>query len=61
MEFLEEFAQVGRKIIQFADCLSEIFADDDPPSVFTGKGIKHARLNAIAAEFIKVWIGCRDI
>ncbi|MDR1094693.1 MAG: cobalamin-independent methionine synthase II family protein [Clostridiales bacterium] len=51
-EFVAEYAAAGGKIIQFDDCLWEIFADDNPNSPYTGKDIDHGAVRALAEEFI---------
>jgi methionine synthase II (cobalamin-independent) len=54
-EFVEEFASVGGKILQFDDCLWEIFADDNPNSPFTGKSpTQDDGLKALATQFIEI-------
>jgi methionine synthase II (cobalamin-independent) len=53
-EFVEEFAAVGGKILQFDDCLWEMFADDNPNSPFTGKSVEQEAVKALAAEFIEI-------
>ncbi len=50
--FLTEYAEVGGKIIQFDDCLWEMFSDDNPSSPFTGGDIDHAQIEALAQTFI---------
>jgi methionine synthase II (cobalamin-independent) len=53
-EFVEEYAAAGGKIIQFDDCLWEMFANDDTtPSPFGG-AIDQTRLLGLAAEFIEI-------
>jgi methionine synthase II (cobalamin-independent) len=53
-EFTEEYAAVGGKILQFDDCLWEIFADDNPNSPYTGENINQDTVRALAAEFIDI-------
>lgn len=53
-EFVEEYAAAGGKILQFDDCLWEIFADDNPNSPYTGKNIDQETVRALAAEFIDI-------
>lgn len=53
-EFVEEFAGIGGKILQFDDCLWEIFADDNTHSPFTGKSIDQESVKSLAAEFIDI-------
>jgi methionine synthase II (cobalamin-independent) len=53
-EFVEEYAAVGGKILQFDDCLWELFADDNPHSVFTGENVNQDEVKALAIEFIDV-------
>jgi len=53
-EFLEEYASAGGKIIQFDDCLWELFADDNPHSPFTGEMVSKTGAAELAAEFIHI-------
>ncbi|MDR0586209.1 MAG: cobalamin-independent methionine synthase II family protein [Treponema sp.] len=53
-EFVEEYASAGGKILQFDDCLWEIFADDNPNSPYTGENINQETVRALAAEFIDI-------
>ena len=53
-EFVEEFAAAGGKILQFDDCLWELFADDNPNSPYTGENIHQEGVKALAAEFIDI-------
>ncbi|MDR2650628.1 MAG: cobalamin-independent methionine synthase II family protein [Clostridiales bacterium] len=53
-DFAEEYASAGGKILQFDDCLWEIFADDNPNSPYTGEGIDQAIVQALATEFIDI-------
>ncbi len=53
-EFVEEYAAAGGRILQFDDCLWEIFADDNPNSPYTGKNIDQEEVNALADEFIEI-------
>ncbi|MFD2114955.1 cobalamin-independent methionine synthase II family protein [Paenibacillus yanchengensis] len=53
-EFVEEFAAVGGKILQFDDCLWELFADDNPNSPYTGEHINQEEVQALATEFIDI-------
>lgn len=53
-EFVEEFATAGGKILQFDDCLWELFADDNPNSPYTGESINQEEVQALAAEFIDI-------
>lgn len=53
-EFVEDFAAAGGKILQFDDCLWELFADDNPNSPYTGEHINQAEVQALAAEFIDI-------
>ncbi len=53
-EFAEEYAAAGGKILQFDDCLWEIFADDNPNSPYTGENINQEEVSALAAEFIDI-------
>ncbi|MDR1532041.1 MAG: cobalamin-independent methionine synthase II family protein [Clostridiales bacterium] len=51
-EFVTEYAGAGGKILQFDDCLWEIFADDNPNSPYTGENINQEAVEALADEFI---------
>lgn len=51
-DFLDEYAQVGGKIIQFDDCLWELFADDNPNSPFSGVEFDREAFLGLAQEFI---------
>jgi methionine synthase II (cobalamin-independent) len=53
-EFVEDYAAAGGKILQFDDCLWEIFADDNPNSPYTGENIDQEKVRALAAEFIDI-------
>lgn len=53
-EFVEEYAAAGGKILQFDDCLWEIFADDNPNSPYTGENIDQDTVRALASEFIDI-------
>ncbi|MDQ0091388.1 methionine synthase II (cobalamin-independent) [Paenibacillus anaericanus] len=53
-EFVEEFAAAGGKILQFDDCLWELFADDNPNSPYTGQNINQEEVQALATEFIDI-------
>ncbi|OWR28504.1 5-methyltetrahydropteroyltriglutamate--homocysteine methyltransferase [Saccharibacillus sp. O23] len=53
-EFVQEFADAGGKILQFDDCLWELFADDNPNSPYTGENINQEQVQALAAEFIDI-------
>ncbi len=53
-EFVEEYAAAGGKILQFDDCLWEIFADDNPNSPYTGENINQDEVSALAADFIEI-------
>jgi len=53
-EFVQEYAAAGGKILQFDDCLWEIFADDNPNSPYTGENIDQETVRALAAEFIDI-------
>lgn len=46
-DFLDEFKQVGGKIVQFDDCLWELFSDDDHPFIDDKE-----KFEALAQEFI---------
>ncbi|NQX48362.1 5-methyltetrahydropteroyltriglutamate--homocysteine methyltransferase [Paenibacillus tritici] len=53
-DFVQEFAAAGGKILQFDDCLWELFADDNPNSPFTGEKINHEEVQSLATEFIDI-------
>lgn len=53
-EFTREFAAAGGKILQFDDCLWELFADDNPNSPYTGQNINQEEVQALATEFIDI-------
>lgn len=53
-EFVEALAVAGGKILQFDDCLWEIFADDNPNSPYTGESINQEEVKALAADFIDI-------
>jgi len=53
-EFVQEYAEAGGKILQFDDCLWEIFADDNPNSPYTGENIDQETVMALAADFIDI-------
>ncbi|GGO04989.1 cobalamin-independent methionine synthase II family protein [Saccharibacillus kuerlensis] len=53
-EFVQDFADAGGKILQFDDCLWELFADDNPNSPYTGENIDQEQVQALAAEFIDI-------
>ncbi|MFT3983751.1 MAG: cobalamin-independent methionine synthase II family protein [Lachnospiraceae bacterium] len=53
-EFVGEFAAAGGKILQFDDCLWELFADDNPNSPFTGESINHEQVKELSGEFIDI-------
>lgn len=53
-EFVQEFADAGGKILQFDDCLWELFADDNPNSPYTGENIDQEQVQKLAAEFIDI-------
>lgn len=53
-DFVGEFAAAGGKILQFDDCLWELFADDNPNSPFTGEKINHEEVQSLATEFIDI-------
>ncbi len=54
IEFVEEYAAAGGKILQLDDCLWELFADDNPNSPYTGEHINQEEVKALAAEFIEI-------
>jgi methionine synthase II (cobalamin-independent) len=43
-EFLSDYSKIGGKIIQFDDCLWEMFSTDNPNSPFTGGHIDQASI-----------------
>lgn len=51
-DFLKEFAEAGGTIIQFDDCLWELFAEDNPHSPFSGTDFDHSTILGLAQEFI---------
>lgn len=53
-EFVTEYAEAGGKILQFDDCLWELFAEDNTNSPFTGQSIDFEGVKALAAEFISI-------
>ncbi len=53
-DFMAEYAAAGGRILQFDDCLWEIFADDNPNSPYTGESINQEKVRALAAEFIAI-------
>lgn len=53
-EFVEEFAAADGKILQFDDCLWELFADDNPNSPYTGENINQDEVKSLASEFINI-------
>jgi methionine synthase II (cobalamin-independent) len=53
-EFVEEYASAGGEILQFDDCLWEIFADDNTNSPYTGENIDQETVRALAVEFIDI-------
>ncbi|MNC09543.1 hypothetical protein D3C76_141790 [compost metagenome] len=53
-EFVWEFAAAGGQILQFDDCLWELFADDNPNSPYTGENINQEEVQALATEFIDI-------
>ncbi|MDR1000528.1 MAG: cobalamin-independent methionine synthase II family protein [Clostridiales bacterium] len=53
-EFVAEYAAAGGAILQFDDCLWEIFADDNPNSPYTGKSVEHSEVRGLAETFINI-------
>ncbi|GHU63597.1 5-methyltetrahydropteroyltriglutamate--homocysteine methyltransferase [Clostridia bacterium] len=55
-EFITEYAENGGKIIQFDDCLWELFAEDNDNSPFTGKSGNPdlPDMDKVAEEFVLV-------
>jgi methionine synthase II (cobalamin-independent) len=53
-DFLKEYAEVGGTIIQFDDCLWEIFAKDNPNSPYTGQQADLETIKNAAQEFIDI-------
>lgn len=51
-DFLNEFKKAGGKIVQFDDCLWELFASDNHHSPFSGKDYNSEEVQNIAKEFI---------
>lgn len=52
-EFVEEYAAAGGKILQFDDCLWELFAEDNDNSPFTG-GTESPEVQGLAEEFVTI-------
>ncbi|WP_420844019.1 5-methyltetrahydropteroyltriglutamate--homocysteine methyltransferase [Lactococcus allomyrinae] len=52
-DFVSEYADNGGEILQFDDCLWEIFAEDNPNSPFTGQAIDQ---NTAALELAQIFI-----
>ncbi|MDR2418395.1 MAG: cobalamin-independent methionine synthase II family protein [Treponema sp.] len=52
-EFVEEYVAIGGKILQFDDCLWELFAADNENSPFTGS-TESPELQGIAEEFVAI-------
>jgi methionine synthase II (cobalamin-independent) len=52
-QFVQEYAAAGGTILQFDDCLWEMFADDNPNSPFSGGAIDSAG-QELAAQFIQI-------
>ena len=53
-EFVAEYAAAGGTILQFDDCLWEIFAEDNPNSPYTGQNINQEAIKALAEDFIDI-------
>ena len=53
-EFVSEYAEAGGKILQFDDCLWQIFADDNPNSPYTGEQVDRAAVQALADAFVEI-------
>ncbi|MGT2910809.1 cobalamin-independent methionine synthase II family protein [Streptococcus cameli] len=51
-EFLTEYKEIGGKIVQFDDCLWELFDETNPLSPFTGLGSE--ALAGLADEFVAI-------
>ncbi|GEN57891.1 5-methyltetrahydropteroyltriglutamate--homocysteine methyltransferase [Halolactibacillus alkaliphilus] len=52
--FVYDYAEAGGEILQFDDCLWEIFADDNPNSPYTGEHINQEEVKALALDFIDI-------
>ncbi len=53
-EFLDDYAAVGGKIIQFDDCLWTLFADDNPTSPFSGDAVNSDQVQQLAKDFVEL-------
>jgi len=53
-EFVEEYAAAGGTILQFDDCLWQMFAEDNSNSPFSGGKIDQDEVKALATEFIEI-------
>lgn len=53
-EFTADYAAAGGKILQFDDCLWELFAEDNPHSPFSGETVTKESAQALADEFIDI-------
>jgi methionine synthase II (cobalamin-independent) len=53
-EFIEEFAAIGGKILQFDDCLWQVFADDNIGSPFGDKTVSRDELKALAPDLVDI-------
>lgn len=51
-DFLSEFSEAGGEIIQFDDCLWELFAEDNPHSPYSGSDFDNSEILGLANEFI---------
>lgn len=51
-DFLKEFAEAGGTIVQFDDCLWELFAEDNPRSPFSEDKFNPTTMIGLAQEFI---------
>ena len=53
-DFLKEFKEAGGEIVQFDDCLWEIFSDDNQDSPFEATGGKEEQNEELAYKFIDI-------
>ncbi|MFM9413555.1 cobalamin-independent methionine synthase II family protein [Peptococcus simiae] len=51
-EFIDDYVAVGGKIIQFDDCLWQLFSSDNSSSPFSADKVNHEELAHLAQEFI---------
>jgi len=53
-DFVEDFANIGGEILQFDDCLWELFAEDSVNSPYTEEGVNQEEVYALANDFIDI-------